>query len=310
MTTVTIQQFIEAAQRDHAADPAGVAARLADGFALLPAAPDRAEAFARLVEHVVLGHLDDPARLDLWIARLEPFAAGDGQLAAALARARLAGALARGATAPADPSLSAADQVRAYGNALLALTRRAAWREIRAGLASAQALAEMAGDAASLRALAAIANNLAGDLRFTLAGRRSEAGHVELMVDAACLAHAAWHRVGGWLERERAEYQIALCLAGAGRAEEAVRAAEACWRACVENGADDEEHLYALEALGHAHCAAGHLDEARAARVGMAERLPRLDEASRSLAAAQLEALSEAIRVREAEAGPSDPSTP
>lgn len=303
---VTIQQFIAAAQRDHAADPGGVAARLADGFALLTAAPDQAEAFTRLAEHVVLGHLDDPAQLDLWIARLEPFAAGDGRLATALGRARLAGALARGSAASADLSLVAADVVRAYGNALLAMTRRAAWAEVRAGLASAQALAEVAGDAASLRSLAAVANNLAGDLRFFLAGRGGDADHVGLMVDAALLSHAVWHRAGGWLERERAEYQVALCLVGAGRGEEALRAAQACWQGCVENGADDEEHLYALEALGLAYCATGQLDAARSARDDMMERLPRLQEASQAPAAAQLDALSHMIKSREAKPGLTD----
>ncbi|MGO4722255.1 MULTISPECIES: hypothetical protein [unclassified Inquilinus] len=305
---MTIQHFIEAAQRDHAANPAAVAARLPDGFAMLLTAPDHAEAFARLVEHVVLGHMDDARELDRWIARLEPLAAGNSQLAAALARARLANALAGGAGMPAESSLTAADQVRAYGNALLALTRRAAWAEARARLSSAQALADAAGDAASLRSLAAITNNLAGDLRFYLGDHRDDGGYVDLMIDAARISHANWYRAGGWLERERADYQVALCLAGAGRAEEALRAAEACWQGCVENDADSVECFYALEALGHAHCAAGRLDEARAARVGMAERLPSLDEASRGPATEQLEALSDAITAREGRSGMPDRS--
>jgi hypothetical protein len=298
----TIQQFIGDAYRDHAEDPTAVADRLADGFAMLSTAPDQAEAFARLAEHVVLGHLGDSAQLDQWIARLEPLAAtGDDGFSVALARARLANALSRGAIMSGQGALSVADQVRAYGSALLAMTRRTAWAEIRSGLASAQQLTEGGGDDASLRSFAAITNNLAGDLRFYLAAHRNDVGYAELMIDAARLAHTAWYRAGSWLERERADYQLALCLAAVGVAEEAIAAADACWQGCIDNGADDEECFYALEAVAHARCAAGQLVEARTAQSEMMERMARWDEQSRSFAAPQVAAVDDAIKALEAE---------
>jgi hypothetical protein len=299
---VTIQQFIGDAYRDHAADPTAVATRLADGFALLPTAPDQAEAFVRLAEHVVLGHLADAAQLDQWIAQLEPLAAtGDDGFSVALARARLANALSRGAIMSSQEALPVAGQVRAYGSALLAMTRRAAWAEIRSGLTSALQLTEVGGDDASLRSFGAVTNNLAGDLRFYSTAHRNDAEYAELMIDAARLAYTAWYRAGSWLERERADYQLALCLAAVGVAEEAIAAADACWRGCIDNGADDEECFYALEAVAHARCAAGQLAEARRDQSEMIERMARWDGQSRSSAAPQVAAVADAIKALETE---------
>lgn len=279
--------FIDQAFADHAAAPEAVAARLPEGFALLTAMPDQAESFARLTEHVVLGHLDDAAQLDSWIDRLEPFAAGSAGLSLALARARLAAALAAG-RAGAAAALPSAERVRAHGNALLALTRRSAWVEIRALLDEARALVE---DSAGQRAFAAITNNLAGDLRFYHAAHRADAGYAALMVEAARLAHEHWHAVGGWLEQERADYQLALCLASAGAGEAALGYAQSCWQRCRDNAADDEECCYALEALGHAQHAAGLRQDLAETRALLAEHLSRIDEGSRSYAAPLLSAL-------------------
>ena len=279
--------FIDQAFADHAAAPEAVAARLPEGFALLTAMPDQAESFARLTEHVVLGHLDDAAQLDSWIDRLEPFAAGSAGLSLALARARLGAALATG-RAGAAAALPSAERVRAHGNALLALTRRSAWVEIRALLDEARALVE---DSAGQRAFAAITNNLAGDLRFYHAAHRADAGYAALMVEAARLAHEHWHGVGGWLEQERADYQLALCLASAGAGEAALGYAQSCWQRCRDNAADDEECCYALEALGHAQHAAGLRQDMAETRALLAEHLSRIDEGSRSYAAPLLSAL-------------------
>ena len=279
--------FIDQAFADHAAAPEAVAARLPEGFALLTAMPDQAESFARLTEHVVLGHLDDAAQLDSWIDRLEPFAAGSAGLSLALARARLGAALAAG-RAGAAAALPSAERVRAHGNALLALTRRSAWVEIRALLDEARALVE---DSAGQRAFAAITNNLAGDLRFYHAAHRADAGYAALMVEAARLAHEHWHAVGGWLEQERADYQLALCLASAGAGEAALGYAQSCWQRCRDNAADDEECCYALEALGHAQHAAGLRQDLAETRALLAEHLSRIDEGSRSYAAPLLSAL-------------------
>jgi hypothetical protein len=298
----TIQQFIGDAYRDHAADPTAVAARLADGFALLPTAADQAEAFVRLAEHVVLGHLDDPTLLGQWIVRLEPLAAkGNGGFGVALARARLAISLSRGTVISDQEVLPVAEKVRAYGSVLLAMTRRAAWAEIRSGLASVKQLIDANGDHASARSFGAATNNLAGDLRFYLGGHRNDVEYADLMIDAARLAHAAWYSAGSWLERERADYQLALCLAAVGFGDEAIAAADACWRGCIDNGADDEECFYALEAVAHARCAAGQLAEARKAQSEMIERMAHWDEQSRSSAAPQVAAVADAIKAAETE---------
>lgn len=279
--------FIDQAYADHPTASAAVAARLPEGFALLAAAPDQAEAFARLTEHVVLGHLDDAAQLDRWLDRLEPLAAGNDGLGLTLARARLAGSIATGRS-DAAASLPSAERVRAHGNALLALTRRSAWAEIRGLLDQARALVE---DTAGQRAFAAITNNLAGDLRFYHAAHRADADYGALMIDAARLAHEHWHGVGGWLEQERADYQLALCLASTGAGEEALVYARSCWQRCQDNAADDEECCYALEALGHAQHAAGLQQELAATRILMAEHLSRVSEASRRYTAPLLDGL-------------------
>lgn len=284
---MAMQQFLEQAQIDHATAAAAVAARLPEGFALLAAEPDEAEAFARFTEHVVLGHLDNSSALAQWIERLRPFATSNAGLANTLARSSLALALAQG-EAPNDTVLSAGERVRAYGNALLALTRRGAWSEIRAMVSSARELAESAGDPAASKALGAITNNLAGDLRFYYPTHRADPDYAAVMVDAARLALAAWCRVGGWLEQQRADYQLAMCLAATGEGDAALAAAASAWRTCEANDADDEECFYALEAVAHAQCAAGELTKAHEIRAKMADRLARMPPSAQAYAVRQL----------------------
>ena len=284
---MAIRQFIDQALDDHATMAAAVAARLPQGFALLADEPGEAEAFARMTEHVVLGHLDDAPALAGWIERLHPLAERNPGLGTALARSRVAVALAEGKV-PGETALPVAEQVRAYGNALLALTRRSAWNDIRVLLAAVQDTADGAGDPVALRSMGAITNNLAGDLRFYHPEHASDPDYAALMVDAARLARTAWNRAGGWLEKERADYQLAMCLAAAGDGRAALDAASAAWQACGANDADDEECFYVLEALARAHCAAGQLVEAREARAAMAERLARLASGAQAYARTQL----------------------
>jgi hypothetical protein len=289
------QHFIDQAFDDHAADPRGVAARLDHGFALLAEAPELADAFARLTEHVLLGHLDDGAALARWIGQLAPFSAENAGLGPTLERMRAAIALAGGGTVIAT-DLSAAERVRAHGNALLASTRRRDWVRVGALLDSAGDLAEHTADPAALRAFAAIANNLAGDLRFYHPRHRDDAGYRDQMVAAARIARDAWYRAGGWLEQERADYQLALCLAAAGAGREAVDHAGSCWNICRLNGADDAECFFALEALAYAQAAADRHAEAAAARAQMTERLKLIDDAGlRAYAEKQLAAVDTAI---------------
>jgi hypothetical protein len=99
------------------------------------------------------------------------------------------------------------------------------------------------------------------------------------MLDAAERARAAWARVGGWVEAERAEYQLALCHAAAGHGAAAVRHAQACLQGCVEHGADAFETFFAHEALVHAHVAAREGERAHDALLAMRACLAQVDDA-------------------------------
>jgi hypothetical protein len=290
-----VQDFISEAFNDHATDPRGVAARLDHGFALLAESPKQADAFARLTEHVVLGHLDDAVGLARWVDRLAPFAAENAGFDRTLARMRAAVELTR-SEALSETDLPRAERVRAHGNALLAATRRQDWTRVRVLLGSAGNLAESAGDPAALKAFAAIANNLAGDLRFYHARHRDDRAYGDQMIEAARIARDVWYRAGGWLEQERADYQLALCLAAIGEGPEAAEHAVSCVALCEANGADDVECFFALEALAHAQAASGRKAEAGSTRAQMANRLSRIEDSGmRAYAQKQLEMVDAVI---------------
>jgi hypothetical protein len=123
-------------------------------------------------------------------------------------------------------------------------------------------------------------NNLAGDLRGEPGGRaRSDADLRRAMLDAAERARAAWARVGGWVEAERAEYQLALCHSAAGHGAQAVRHERACLQGCVEHGADAFEAFFAHEALVHAHLAAHEGEPAQQALAAMRNCLAQVEDA-------------------------------
>lgn len=302
----SLPSLVEQAQNLHGDDPRAALGLLQEAMAFAPgAAPAEMAALVRLLEHVTVSHLMDGDGLLALLPALDAVAApwsaaGDDTLAGALRRARLAAALLANphanayahmpaapaasaapgeAAAPASPvALSPADRVRAMSNAAAGSARQGRWADVALLMQRAAALAE--GDDVSGRAYAAMANNLAADLRLlTLAQAQVDAGRQHAMLDAAQRARAAWARVGGWVEAERAEYQLALCHAAAGQGAAAVRHAQACLQGCVEHGADAFETFFAHEALVHAHVAAREGQRAHDALLAMRACLARVDDA-------------------------------
>ncbi|MDN3922250.1 hypothetical protein [Roseateles violae] len=278
-----MQDLLNRALDQHAEQPAAAAATLAEALSLTAKAGDEELlALLRTAEHVLLGHLADGAALRELLAALPERAA----LRPALQRIAAALSLTAGES-PLWQDLAPAERVRAHYNAALARTRRGDLAGARRLLDAAQAQAGEAGnDAAAQKALAALANNVAGDLRYYHRG--GDADYDTLMLDAAALALAAWTHAGGWLERERAEWQLALCAAAAGRAEQALAHARQCLRICEEQGADAFERFFAHEAIARAAHAGRDPALARQAREQMAALLARLPEADRVMAVQSL----------------------
>ena len=245
--------------------------------ALSQADPAQQQAWLRAAEHILLGHLADGAGLAALLAALP---------AAQTRRAQAAIALAAGA-APDWQDLAPAERIRAHYNAALARTRSRDFDGLAALLDAAQALA--ADDADGAKAWAAMANNVAGDLRCYF--RTGDAEAARAMLDAARRARAAWQRAGGWLELERADWQLALCAAAAGEGALALRAAQDCLEVCQGNEASDYEHCFAYQALGLAALAAGDAALARRAHAQMAERVLLLEGDERIYADGCLTAL-------------------
>jgi hypothetical protein len=273
-TPSALRRLTEAAQQAHPEAPDDAARMLREALALLPGEPADLEPFVRTARHVMLGHLDDAAALREVLDKVQPFAEGLADVATAAAGGRLAIELVRDACRASR--LPAPEHIRALYDAALACSRRGEWAAVRERLVAASGLAET-GDAAAQRAYASIANNIAGDIRFYFKPeQRREAGRVDTMLDAARRAREAWPTVGGWMETERADYQLAMCHAVAGQGREAVRFAQACLAVCEANAADAFERFFAFEALAHSHAAADQPRAAKQARDRMAECLEQV----------------------------------
>jgi len=263
----------------HVHDARGATARLlAEAPPLLAEAPGSAlEALLRAAEHVALGHADDATALQALMAALTPHQARHPALAQPLLRAESALALAADPGAALPPALQGAERVRAHYNAALAHTRRRHFSGCRSLMDAASAeTASLPGDAAAQRALAAQMDNIASDLReYLQPGDRDAAS---LMLDAAHRAHAQWSACGGWLEVERADWQIAMCAAAAGDGALSLAHARAGLAACGAHGADDFEFCFAWQALALAAVAARDTVLAAEAREAMAHRLSLLTD--------------------------------
>jgi len=280
MVDEPMNKQIEQAWAVHADQPEAAAALLRAAAARLAhAGAEPQQAWLRAAEHVLLGHLADAAGLAALLQDLP---------AEQTARARAAIALARAPGSEPDwQDLAPAERIRAAYNAVLALSRARDFAAMAALMDRCQSWAQT--DAPSGRAWAALANNVAGDLRYYLAAGDAEAA--ALMVEAARRARSAWQQAGGWLEVERADWQLARCAAAAGQGALALQAAQDSVRACQANEADDYEHCFAYEALGQAAVAAGDAALAGHAHALMAERVLALEGADRVYADGCLAAL-------------------
>jgi len=251
--TTTLRTWLDQAWEQHPDQPQAVADRLAEAISRLDDGTAPAEELARFGEHLLLGHLDQAQALRDFIAAMQPAAGRDEAVARVLQRAALGLALA-GHDAGPGPELPADEQLRAMGQAMLAHTRRSDRSGTRRLLEQAQSLAAHANDPQCWRALAIITNNLAGDLRYyrEQAGAAADPQADVLMLDAAALARTHWAAAGGWMEVERADYQLALCHAAAGQGEAALAHAKACLAGCEANQADAYEQFFAHEAQARA----------------------------------------------------------
>ncbi|MFZ2989600.1 hypothetical protein [Ideonella sp.] len=274
--TRALAEVLAQAQALHADEPDRAAdALLGTDLALIAACPpSQRDELLRLAEHVVLGHGDQGARLAAWLAGMETLSANEAASLMACRRSHAAVQLAAGET-PDLSDLPPFMQVLAHYNAALARTRRRDLEGASELLLAAQGLADAQAQAQpdephTPRAAAALANNVAGDLRYY--HQRGDAPHAALMMQAAQQARHNWARAGGWLEVERADWQVAMCAASAGLGELAVTHAQASLDACTSNQADAFEHCFAWQAMALARLAAQDLPAARQARAAMAEQ--------------------------------------
>ncbi|OYT87714.1 MAG: hypothetical protein CFE46_11270 [Burkholderiales bacterium PBB6] len=254
---------------------------LADAPALLYTA-DRTGlvAYLRTAEHVLLGHQNDPAALRPILAALAPLAAAHPPVQHGLQRAELAMSMAAGALA-AVGDLPPDEQVKAHYNAALARTRLGDYPGATALLDGAVAAAKAAPEHRGAQiALAAVANNIAADLRFDFQPPADDAA--KAMLHAALTARDAWAAVGGWLEVERADWQIAMCASTAGEGALAVKHAQAGLDACRANEATDYELCFAWQAMALAALSAGDKPAATRARDAMQGCIGQLEDAGSS----------------------------
>lgn len=277
--TPGLRQLADQAMNEHGAAPQAAAERLRAGFALLPGEAGAADAFARVLEHVLLGHLDRAAELAAALDRLQALAHDDAALATTLLRARLAIALVDDTAAAQHSALPAAERIRAHCNAALARCRRGEWSAVRERMDAARRWLQPLDDTGALRAYAAMMNNIASDIEQELRpAQQQDAQRVAVMLEAASRAREAWSRAGGWRETERADYLLALCHAKAGQGEQAMVHAQACLALCEANGGDPFECFFAHEALLRAHLAARRPEAASGERARMVERLQMLQD--------------------------------
>lgn len=242
--------FIKQAWADHADDAAGVALRLEqDGPARVSQAGQVAQ-LVQLVHHVHGEHLarwQDGLALLARIAVLPVHdAAGEG--GAALHRCVASFRLCSG-----DDSvlagLSPADDVRVRAMAAANLgghdSERAA-QLLRQAQTGAEAAALPDTDPA-IRTIAVTGWNMACTLEEKSPRSDTETA---LMIEAAQASSRFWARAGGWLEKERGEYRLAMTWLQAGDARRAARHAQACLDIVAVNDGPALERFFGWEASG------------------------------------------------------------
>jgi hypothetical protein len=284
-----VDDWLDQAWTDHAADPEGVWTRIPDA-PLRDDPPQRRFRLAHLAAHVGGEHLgrwtEAEALLDRLAAPLDPGSpegCGIRRLQGALAWASGDRARAEAFLSRAVPAGTPAGWVRGRMLAVAATTltgRReldGAFAAFEAALASAEPAPGPADPLA--RELAVAGNNLASALE-----ERAPLAPVdrERVLVAARAARRWWEVAGTWLEVERAEYRLALSHLAAGRPDGALEHALACRRIVAEHGDDAFERVFAHEALARALRAGGDLDGARAQAGAAREAAGRVDPGSRA----------------------------
>lgn len=273
----------------HAADPPGVAARLADELLAQVTDDARVVPFAHLAQHVYGEHL---ARWAEGMALLDRVAArpGLGDASRQALRRFRAGLALAGGLGDERVGLGVGDRLRITA---LAAGHLAPHDAARAGalLDEAAAAAEGAGlpDAdPGHRALAVAGNNIAATLEDKAARSGAERA---LMLRAAQLARVWWAKAGTWLETERADYRLAKSWLAAGGLAQAREHAQQCLAIVRAHGDVALEAFFGCEALATVERAAGNTAGHVQALAQAEAAFARLDEADQGWCRPSLDAL-------------------
>lgn len=284
------EAFVGRAWAEHAEQPAVVAGRLAAALDDVRE-PARIAPYVRLVTHVHGEHL---GRWEEGIALLQQLPrAGDASEAAAAIETAI-GTLryCAGDEASVLP-LAPADRAAALAAAAATLTGRNDVERAIAALDAARRTVpeDLANGAPAARALGVAGNNLAAALE-EMADRST--AQTAAMVAAAETGLRYWRIAGTWLEEERAHYQLARSLLAAGRAADAVTAAQDCVDVCRANAAPPFEVFFGHAVLALARRAQGATAACAAARAAALAAYEQIPAGERSWCAADLAALDAA----------------
>ncbi|CAN5870503.1 hypothetical protein BH11PSE8_BH11PSE8_11030 [soil metagenome] len=288
---MNFQTFIDTGWADHNDNAPAVAERLAQSLHVVTL-PEHVLPFARLTTHVYGEHL---ARWEDGVALLESLRASpawEGSPAQAGAVNRGVATLRHcsGSTTALD-DLSLEDRITVLATAALAFVGQKATPAAIEAYAQAMALAAatpLLPGSPAVRALAAGGNNLAAEL-----SEKSErnAAQIAGMLAAAEGGLKYWKQAGTWLEEERAEYMLSMCLRKAGDAEAAIEHAARCIAICVAHDAPAFEGFFGHAALAMARREAHDIvgfDESRDAALGCHAHI---DPAEQHWCASELSAL-------------------
>lgn len=256
---MTINDFINKAWNDHAADAQGVAASLSEGLSLLTE-NSQIPAFVALAAHVLGEHLgqwnegieflNGLKKLNVFQENTESHFAIDRSVASLA----LAGNLNKDLH-----KFSNADQIRIYASAAAALCGQnqvdRASEYFKKALDMAPANPDKADPAA--RTLAITGNNLAAT--FEEKETRSPEEN-QLMILAAKTGRKFWEVVGTWLHVERAECRLSMTYLKAGQPQQALQHAQLCLEVVEQNKAEPMEYFFAYEALALSEKASGNCE--------------------------------------------------
>lgn len=286
-----LRRFIDQGWQDHADDPAGVALRLPQALDRVSDEEGLVEA-ARLAHHVWgehLGNWPDALKFMAALARGPGFDA-QGAGARLLQEYRVGLALA-GGSGDARGTLDASGRVAVTARAAMLLAGHDALRSrsLFDEAVAAHGAAALADADAATRALAVAGNNAAGSLH-DCAGRNAD--QTALMLLAAGIGRCFWERAGGWLEVERAEWQLARVHLAAGDAAQARRHAAECLRIIDAQSAPQPfERFHACEVALRAAQADGDHGAAAGALAGAQSAFDALSAEDQAACRAALQAL-------------------